>query len=68
MEKLRVLFTGYAELPPTCFVFCGNFCSLPSGAKQTKLLKGLLFMFCAFMNFGFLLVVFTEATDLCTAF
>ncbi len=41
MEKLRVLFSGYADDPPTCFVFCGNFSSLPTGAKQTRQFKGM---------------------------
>jgi len=37
---LRVLFTGYTDFPPTCFVFCGNFLSSPQGADHTKILKG----------------------------
>jgi len=40
MDKLRILFTGYAEMPPTCFVFCGNFSSQPYGNKCVKMLKG----------------------------
>ncbi|KAK2181720.1 hypothetical protein NP493_385g04054 [Ridgeia piscesae] len=39
MDKLRILFTGYAEMPPTCFVFCGNFSSQPYGNKCVKMLK-----------------------------
>ncbi|XP_046337184.2 DNA polymerase epsilon subunit 2-like [Haliotis rufescens] len=39
MEKLRELFTGYAEFPPTCFVLCGNFSSAPHGSNHVKLLK-----------------------------
>lgn len=39
MEKLRVLFTGYAEMPPTCFVFSGNFSSQLTSAKRNRALK-----------------------------
>lgn len=39
MKKLRVLFTGYAESPPTCFVLCGNFTSQPYGQQHIKTLK-----------------------------
>ena len=42
MDKLRTLFTGYSEMPPTCFVFCGNFLSQSYGAKQAKTLQGCL--------------------------
>ncbi|XP_033639912.1 DNA polymerase epsilon subunit 2-like isoform X2 [Asterias rubens] len=38
-EKLNVLFSGYAEMPPTCFVFCGNFTSKPYGSSHVKTLK-----------------------------
>ncbi|KAK3591288.1 hypothetical protein CHS0354_004337 [Potamilus streckersoni] len=54
MEKLKVLFTGYSEFPPTCFVFCGNFLSSPSGNNHAKLLKdcfqGLADLICEFPN------------------
>lgn len=36
MQKLRILFNGYSELPPTCFVFCGNFTSQPYGIHHSK--------------------------------
>ncbi|XP_074654952.1 DNA polymerase epsilon subunit 2-like [Tubulanus polymorphus] len=40
LEKLRVLFTGYSEVPPVCFVFTGNFTSKPAGSSNhAKLLK-----------------------------
>ncbi|KAF7656627.1 hypothetical protein LDENG_00038700 [Lucifuga dentata] len=39
MEKLHVMFSGYAAMPPTCFVFCGNFSSAPYGKTQNKSLK-----------------------------
>lgn len=32
--------TGYASMPPTCFIFCGNFSSTPYGNTQIKSLKG----------------------------
>lgn len=31
---------GYASMPPTCFIFCGNFSSAPYGNGQIKSLKG----------------------------
>ncbi|XP_054651952.1 DNA polymerase epsilon subunit 2 [Dunckerocampus dactyliophorus] len=39
MEKLNLMFSGYAALPPTCFIFCGNFSSAPYGRTQIKSLK-----------------------------
>ncbi|XP_038066807.1 DNA polymerase epsilon subunit 2-like [Patiria miniata] len=38
-EKLNTLFTGYSEMPPTCFVFCGNFTSKPYGSNHVKTLR-----------------------------
>uniref|UniRef100_A0AAQ6ANL1 DNA polymerase epsilon subunit n=1 Tax=Amphiprion ocellaris TaxID=80972 RepID=A0AAQ6ANL1_AMPOC len=40
MEKLNIMFSGYAAMPPTCFIFCGNFSSAPYGKTQIKSLKG----------------------------
>ena len=39
MEKLSTLFTGYADAPPTAFVFMGNFSSKPYGPHQNQKLK-----------------------------
>uniref|UniRef100_A0A3B4GNB9 DNA polymerase epsilon subunit n=1 Tax=Pundamilia nyererei TaxID=303518 RepID=A0A3B4GNB9_9CICH len=39
MEKLNIMFSGYAAMPPTCFIFCGNFSSAPYGKTQLKSLK-----------------------------
>ncbi|KAG7269485.1 hypothetical protein CRUP_009998 [Coryphaenoides rupestris] len=39
MEKLHTMFSGYATMPPTCFIFCGNFSSAPYGKTQMKSLK-----------------------------
>lgn len=39
MEKLRVLFSGYSDVCPTCFVLIGNFLSLPKGASHGKIFK-----------------------------
>ncbi|XP_072320355.1 DNA polymerase epsilon subunit 2 [Eucyclogobius newberryi] len=39
MEKLDLMFSGYAATPPTCFVFCGNFSSAPFGKTQIKSLR-----------------------------
>ncbi|XP_064617729.1 DNA polymerase epsilon subunit 2-like [Liolophura sinensis] len=39
MDKLRLLFSGYAEFPPTCFVFCGNFLSASYGNSHSSILK-----------------------------
>ncbi|CAH1792739.1 unnamed protein product [Owenia fusiformis] len=38
-EKLRTLFTGFSESPPTCFVFSGNFSSTPYGSTHIKEMK-----------------------------
>ncbi|KAA8582074.1 hypothetical protein FQN60_008814 [Etheostoma spectabile] len=40
MEKLNIMFSGYATMPPTCFILCGNFSSAPYGKTQIKSLKG----------------------------
>ncbi|XP_062974355.1 DNA polymerase epsilon subunit 2 isoform X2 [Elgaria multicarinata webbii] len=42
LEKLRMMFSGYSSMPPTCFFFCGNFSSAPYGKKQIQSLKGSL--------------------------
>ncbi|KAM8833178.1 DNA polymerase epsilon subunit 2 isoform 2-T2 [Synchiropus picturatus] len=39
MEKINLMFSGYAAMPPTCFIFCGNFSSVPYGKRQIKSLK-----------------------------
>uniref|UniRef100_A0A7N8WW56 DNA polymerase epsilon subunit n=1 Tax=Mastacembelus armatus TaxID=205130 RepID=A0A7N8WW56_9TELE len=39
MDKLNIMFSGYAAMPPTCFIFCGNFSSTPYGKTQIKSLK-----------------------------
>ncbi|KAJ9585805.1 hypothetical protein L9F63_002396, partial [Diploptera punctata] len=39
MEKLRVLFAGYADFPPVAFVFMGNFLSSQQGSVHTATLK-----------------------------
>ncbi|XP_029349888.1 DNA polymerase epsilon subunit 2 [Echeneis naucrates] len=39
MEKLNIMFSGYAAMPPTCFIFCGNFSATPYGKTQIKSLK-----------------------------
>lgn len=39
MDKLRVLFSGYADMPPTAFVFCGHFCSAPYGSEHAQTVK-----------------------------
>ena len=41
MEKLEILFQGYSTMPPTLFIFCGNFLSEPYGAKRSGLLRGI---------------------------
>ncbi|XP_013387927.1 DNA polymerase epsilon subunit 2 [Lingula anatina] len=38
LERLRLMFVGYAEMPPTCFIFCGNFTS-STGTKNIKTLQ-----------------------------
>ena len=41
MTKLRILFGGYAEMPPALFVLCGNFCSKPYGSNYLSRMKEL---------------------------
>lgn len=41
MTKLRILFAGYAEMPPALFVLCGNFCSKPYGSNYLAKMKEL---------------------------
>lgn len=43
MDKLRVLFSGYADMLPTAFVFCGHFCSAPYGPEHARTVKSQLF-------------------------
>ncbi|XP_002732910.1 DNA polymerase epsilon subunit 2-like [Saccoglossus kowalevskii] len=38
-QKLQALFSGFADVPPTAFVFCGNFSSAPYGSHHIKALK-----------------------------
>uniref|UniRef100_A0A8D3BAK3 DNA polymerase II subunit 2 n=1 Tax=Scophthalmus maximus TaxID=52904 RepID=A0A8D3BAK3_SCOMX len=40
LASLILFFTGYAAMPPTCFILCGNFSSAPYGKTQIKSLKG----------------------------
>ncbi|XP_053366159.1 DNA polymerase epsilon subunit 2 isoform X1 [Clarias gariepinus] len=39
LDKLQTMFSGYSAMPPTCFIFCGNFSSAPYGTNQIKSLK-----------------------------
>ncbi|XP_042906684.1 DNA polymerase epsilon subunit 2 [Parasteatoda tepidariorum] len=39
MQKLQVLFAGYSQMPPTCFVLIGNFLSLPIVGSQSKVFE-----------------------------
>ncbi|XP_036398745.1 DNA polymerase epsilon subunit 2 [Megalops cyprinoides] len=39
LEKIHTMFSGYSAMPPTCFIFCGNFSSAPYGKNQIKSLK-----------------------------
>nr|XP_006632293.1 PREDICTED: DNA polymerase epsilon subunit 2 [Lepisosteus oculatus] len=39
LEKLHIMFSGYSAMPPTCFIFCGNFSSAPYGRSHIKSLK-----------------------------
>lgn len=40
MEKLKLLFAGYSEMPPTAFILIGNFVSSYKGKTIFKTLKG----------------------------
>ncbi|XP_068948076.1 DNA polymerase epsilon subunit 2 isoform X4 [Petaurus breviceps papuanus] len=39
LEKLHIMFSGYSSVPPTCFIFCGNFSSAPYGKNHVQSLK-----------------------------
>ncbi|XP_039597851.1 DNA polymerase epsilon subunit 2 [Polypterus senegalus] len=39
LEKIHTMFAGYSAMPPTCFIFCGNFSSAPYGKNHIKSLK-----------------------------
>uniref|UniRef100_A0AC11DT31 DNA polymerase epsilon 2, accessory subunit n=1 Tax=Ovis aries TaxID=9940 RepID=A0AC11DT31_SHEEP len=39
LEKLHIMFSGYSPAPPTCFILCGNFSSVPYGKNQVQALK-----------------------------
>ncbi|KPP62148.1 DNA polymerase epsilon subunit 2-like, partial [Scleropages formosus] len=39
LEKIRTMFSGYSAMPPTCFIFCGNFSSTPYGRNQIRSLR-----------------------------
>ncbi|KAK1160687.1 DNA polymerase epsilon subunit 2-like [Acipenser oxyrinchus oxyrinchus] len=39
LEKIHTMFSGYSAMPPTCFIFCGNFSSAPYGRNQIQALK-----------------------------
>ncbi|TKC42248.1 hypothetical protein EI555_003916 [Monodon monoceros] len=39
LEKLHTMFSGYSPAPPTCFILCGNFSSVPYGKNQVQALK-----------------------------
>lgn len=39
MDKLSTLFTGYADAPPTAFVFLGNFSAAPYGPTKNQRVK-----------------------------
>lgn len=53
-NKLYFLFTGYAAMPPTCFILCGNFSSAPYGKSQLKSLKGETLACLLFITFNVL--------------
>ncbi|XP_070570240.1 DNA polymerase epsilon subunit 2-like [Ptychodera flava] len=38
-NKLHTLFTGFMDVPPVAFVFCGNFTSTPHGSHHVKRLE-----------------------------
>jgi len=46
IQKLRTLFNGYSEMPPTCFVLCGHFTTQPYGTEHVRILKGMLDICC----------------------
>jgi len=47
MKRLQILLSGYATMPPTCIVLCGNFHSKPHGKSYLAEMKEL---FLAFAN------------------
>jgi DNA polymerase epsilon subunit 2 len=59
MEKLSILFTGYADAPPTAFVFMGNFSSKPYGPSQNQKMKE------SFVALGDLILGFPDLASQC---
>ncbi|PSN37360.1 DNA polymerase epsilon subunit 2 [Blattella germanica] len=57
MEKLRVLFAGYADFPPVAFVFMGNFLSSQQGSAHAATLR------LRFKALGDLIAQFPELVD-----
>jgi DNA polymerase epsilon subunit 2 len=57
MEKLRVLFAGYADYPPVAFVFMGNFLSSQQGSSHASALKT------RFKALGDLIAQFSELSE-----
>ncbi|KAK7028807.1 DNA polymerase epsilon subunit 2 [Halocaridina rubra] len=57
MEKLRVLFSGYANFPPVAFIFCGNFLSTCYTSQQASNLRH------AFSALGDLIMEFPTLVD-----
>ncbi|KFM82022.1 DNA polymerase epsilon subunit 2, partial [Stegodyphus mimosarum] len=39
LQKLQVVFAGYSQIPPTCFVLIGNFLSLPIVGSESKVFE-----------------------------
>lgn len=60
MDKLKTLFTGFSESPPTCFILFGNFLSHNSGSKQAAKLKG---SFCRRVLLVYLLLLLTICSE-----
>ncbi|XP_051833879.1 DNA polymerase epsilon subunit 2 [Antechinus flavipes] len=54
LEKLHIMFSGYSSVPPTCFIFCGNFLSAPYGKNHVQSLidslKALADIICDYPN------------------
>uniref|UniRef100_A0A8C8EMB8 DNA polymerase II subunit 2 n=1 Tax=Oncorhynchus tshawytscha TaxID=74940 RepID=A0A8C8EMB8_ONCTS len=39
LEKIHLMFSGYADMPPTCFIFCRNFSPAPYGNTNHSKVK-----------------------------
>ncbi|XP_077993306.1 DNA polymerase epsilon subunit 2-like [Glandiceps talaboti] len=49
-QKLHTMLSGFAEVPPVAFIFCGNFTSTPYGSQHVKTFQESLQEFAILIN------------------